>query len=250
MCLFGGRPMSGHSKWSTIKHKKAKTDAQRGKQFSKVGREIMMAAKLGGEDPLMNPRLRLALQKAKEANMPNDNIKRAIIKGAGSGDESNFEDMLYEAYGPNGVAILIEAMTDNRNRTVSNIKATLVRGGGSMASVGAVSYLFSQKGLLVFEPGVSDEETLMTLALEADAEDVVTNDEGYTEVICSIQQFEAVKKQFDDKSIEYMTARLTRLPATTVSLSEEQTAKMEQFIEKLEEDDDVQDVYTNVEGAA
>jgi len=242
--------MSGHSKWSTIKHKKAKTDAQRGKQFSKVGREIMMAAKLGGEDPLMNPRLRLALQKAKEANMPNDNIKRAIIKGAGSGDESNFEDMLYEAYGPNGVAILIEAMTDNRNRTVSNIKATLVRGGGSMASVGAVSYLFSQKGLLVFEPGVSDEETLMTLALEADAEDVVTNDEGYTEVICSIQQFEAVKKQFDDKSIEYMTARLTRLPATTVSLSEEQTAKMEQFIEKLEEDDDVQDVYTNVEGAA
>lgn len=240
--------MSGHSKWSTIKHKKAKTDAQKGKAFSKVGREIMMAVKLGGEDLVANSRLRLVLQKAKEINMPNENIKRAIQKGAGAGDESNFDDIVYEAYGPNGVALLIEAMTDNRNRTVSNIKATLSRGGGSMASIGAVSYLFSKKGLLVFEPTVSDEETIMTIALDSGAEDVVTNDDGYTEIITSFEAFETVKKGFDDHNIDYVTARITQLPSTTVTLDDEQAAKIEQLIERLEEDDDVQDVYANVEG--
>ena len=142
--------MSGHSKWSTIKHKKAKTDAQRGKVFSKIAREIMMAAKLGGDDVQMNSRLRLALQKAKEANMPNDNVKRAINKGAGAGNDTELEEIQYEAYGPHGIAILIDTLTDNRNRTITSLKTILNKGGGRLAEKGAVNYIFQTKGLICF----------------------------------------------------------------------------------------------------
>ncbi len=236
--------MSGHSKWSTIKHKKAKLDQQRGKAFTKVAREIVMAARLGGGDPLMNPRLRLALQKAREVNMPNDNIKRAIQKGAGGDSDANIEEITYEAYGPNGVGIIIKTFTDNKNRTVSNIKTILSKGGGSMATPGAVSYLFHTKGHFIFEPGL-DEESILQTAMESDAEDVLTSDDGSIEVTTSNAQFESVKLAFDSKKLEYASAEITEIASTSVLLDEEKAEKIMTLIDKLEDDDDVQDVYTN-----
>ena len=157
--------MAGHNKWSQIKHKKAKTDAQKGKVFSKIAREIMVAAKMGGEDVSMNPRLRLALQKAKEANMPNDNVKRAIQKGVGSDDDNQLEELQFEAYGPHGIAILIDTLTDNRNRTITNLKVVLNKGGGNLADKGAVSYLFETKGLIYFEK-TDQQDKIIDLAIE------------------------------------------------------------------------------------
>ncbi len=236
--------MSGHSKWSTIKHKKAKTDAQRGKQFSKVVREIMVSAKLGGADPSMNPRLRLALQKAKEVNMPNDNIKRAIQKGAGNEPESQLEELIYEAYGPNGVAVLIKTLTDNRNRTVSNLKSTLTRCGGRMVEKGSVSYLFSAKGLIIFGSG-SPEDQIMEVAFAMDIDDFDVQEDGSIEIITSPQIFEELKASFDTHNLSYVSACLTMLPSTFISISDKDCEQMISFIEKLEEDDDVQEVYAN-----
>jgi len=236
--------MSGHNKWSTIKHKKAKLDAQRGKAFSKVAREIVMAAKLGGADPAMNPRLRLALQKAREANMPSDNIKRAVQKGAGGDDDSQLEEITYEAYGPNGVGMIIKTFTDNKNRTVSNIKAILSKGGATMATPGAVSYLFQTKGQFIFEPGLNEELILQT-ALDNDAENVETSDDGSIEVTTSAAQFETIKTAFDAQKLEYASASVTELSSTSVLLDEEKATKIMALIDKLEDDDDVQDVYTN-----
>ena len=236
--------MSGHSKWSTIKHKKAKTDAQRGKQFSKVVREIMMAAKLGGEDPDCNPRLRLAIQKAKEVNMPNDNVKRAIQKGVGGGESAQLEETAYEAYGPNGVALLIQTLSDNKTRTVSNIKAILTRGGGSMASKGAVSYLFKSKGLIIFEPG-SPEDDIMDISLNFGAEDFDTKEDGSIEIISEPENFESLKKAFDESAFSYISASITMIPSSYVAISSNSVDKLLGFIDKLEEDDDVQEVYAN-----
>lgn len=236
--------MSGHSKWSTIKHKKAKTDAQKGKAFSKVSKEIIMAVKLGGADPEMNPRLRLSLQKAKEANMPNENIKRAIIKGAGSGDDSNLEEIVFEAYASDGVGLIITSLTDNRNRTVANVKTILNKGGGSLATKGAVSYQFNHKGFIYFEPGFSEEE-ILDIALESGAEDVQSKEDGSIEVITEPGDLEQVRRAFDEKKLTYDTASLTMIPSTLVSLSEEKVGKLLTLIEKLEEDDDVQDIYSN-----
>lgn len=238
--------MAGHNKWSSIKHKKAKTDAQKGKAFSKVAREIVMAVKIGGEDQDMNPRLRLALQKAKEANMPNDNIKRAIQKGAGSGSESDLEENVYEAYAPNGVALIITTLTDNKNRTIANIKAIINKGGGNMATPGAVSYMFDTKGLILFEPGL-DEDTAMEVALGADAENFETLDDGSIEVVTDPGQLETVRKAFDDANMEYSTATITMLPNISAPVDEEQAEKIMALIDKLDDDDDVQDVYTNME---
>ncbi len=238
--------MSGHSKWSTIKHKKAKTDAQKGKSFSKVSREIIMAAKLGGPDPDANSRLRMVLVKARELNMPNENIKRAIQKGAGNGDDSQLEELVYEAYGPNGVAILIHALTDNRNRTAANLKMILSKGGGSMANQGAVSYLFNQKGIFIFSQG-TDLDTVMTLSLEFDVDDIDTKDDGSIEVIVNPDHFEPLHAAFLAQKISPETQTITMLPSTYVQISGEQSDKMLQLIDKLDDDDDVQDVFSNFE---
>ncbi|MCP4050756.1 MAG: YebC/PmpR family DNA-binding transcriptional regulator [bacterium] len=236
--------MSGHSKWSTIKHKKAKTDAQRGKLFSKLVREIMMAAKSGDPDPVTNTRLRLAVQKAKAANMPNDNIKRAVQKGAGNSDGVNYDEVTFEAYAPNGVALLIETLTDNRNRTVPNIKSILNKAGGSMASKGSVSYLFEKKGVLVFESGLS-EERIMDIATQAGADDIDVKDDGSIEVITSPVEYEQVKNSFDDNGISYVDASLSMIPRVLVSLTSEQAERVLKLIDKLEDDDDIQNVYGN-----
>jgi YebC/PmpR family DNA-binding regulatory protein len=236
--------MSGHNKWSTIKHKKAKTDAQKGKIFSKISKEIIMATKLGGADAEMNPRLRVALQKAKEANMPNDNIKRALEKGSGSADDSNLEELQFEAYGPAGVAILIDTLTDNRNRTVSNLKAVLNKCGATMAQKGAVGYLFSKKGLILFAD-YENEDTIIDIAIENGAEDVQVTNEKMIEIITPISELEKLKKLYDEKTLMYETASLTKLPSTFVSLDEAQKESFVKLYEKLEDDDDVQEVYSN-----
>lgn len=240
--------MAGHNKWSSIKHKKAKTDAQKGKAFSKVAREIVMAVKIGGEEQDMNPRLRLALQKAKDVNMPNDNIKRAIQKGAGGGSDDSLEENVYEAYAPNGVALIITTLTDNKNRTIANIKAIINKGGGNMATPGAVSYMFDTKGVILFEPGI-DEDTAMEVALGADAENFETLEDGSIEVITDPAQLETVRKAFDAANLEYSTATITMLPNITAPVNEEQAEKIMALIDKLDDDDDVQDVYTNMDVA-
>lgn len=240
--------MAGHNKWSSIKHKKAKTDAQKGKAFSKVAREIVMAVKLGGEDQDMNPRLRLALQKAKEVNMPNDNIKRAIQKGAGGDSDANLEENVYEAYAPNGVALIITTLTDNKNRTIANVKAIINKGGGNMATPGAVSYMFDTKGLILFDPS-TDEDTVMEIALGADAENFETLDDGSIEVVTDPGQLETVRKAFDAAELSYSTATITMLPNISAPVTEEQAEKIMNLIDKLDDDDDVQDVYTNMDVA-
>ncbi|MBT5953326.1 YebC/PmpR family DNA-binding transcriptional regulator [bacterium] len=238
--------MSGHSKWSTIKHKKAKTDHQRGKQFSKVSKEIIMAAKIGGGDPEMNPRLRLAIQKAKSVNMPNDNVKRAIQRGVGGGDDSNYEEVMFEGYGPNGVGLIIETLTDNKNRTVPNLKHALSKNGGSLATKGAVSYMFSKKGLFIFSPESPDEK-IMEVASDAGADDIDIKDDGSIEVLCEFGSFEAVRVAFESNELVAENASIEMIPENTVQLTAEQVEKIEKLIEALEEDDDVQDVYSNYE---
>jgi YebC/PmpR family DNA-binding regulatory protein len=237
--------MAGHNKWSQIKHKKAKTDAQKGKAFSKVSREITMAAKLGGPDPNMNARLRLALQKAREVNMPKDNIDRAISKGAGSDDDNNFEDALFEAYAAGGVGILIEALTDNKNRTVPNIKAILGKQGGSFAAQGAVSYQFDRKGLILFEPGVPEDD-VMEVATESGADDIELKDDGSIEVLTDMDSFEGVKNALDEANLSYLSASIEYIPQNIVELDLEKTQGVLGLMEKLEDDDDVQNVYSNI----
>ena len=238
--------MAGHNKWSQIKHKKAKTDAQKGKVFSKIAREIMVAAKMGGEDVSMNPRLRLALQKAKEANMPNDNVKRAIQKGVGSDDDNQLEELQFEAYGPHGIAILIDTLTDNRNRTITNLKVILNKGGGNLADKGAVSYLFETKGLIYFEK-TGQQDKIIDLAIEEGADDIDTKQAGEIEIITPIDQLESLKTCYDNQGFEYETATLTKIPATFVTITAEQFENVAALLEKIEDDDDVQDVYSNLE---
>jgi len=239
--------MAGHNKWSSIKHKKAKTDAQRGKLFSKISRELMMAAKLGGDDVDMNPRLRLVLQKAKEANMPNDNVKRAIAKGAGGGSETELEELTFEAYGPHGVALLIGVLTDNRNRSVANVKLILNKNGANMAQKGAVSYLFETKGLIYFEAvSPQEQDRVIDLAIEAGADDVETGETGDVSILTPLDVFDALKTTFDGASLQYTSARLEKYPATTVPLGCAEAADIDALVEKLDDDDDVQDVATNM----
>ncbi|MFC1751903.1 YebC/PmpR family DNA-binding transcriptional regulator [Thermoproteota archaeon] len=238
--------MSGHSKWSTIKHKKAKTDAQRGKIFSKMAREITIASKIGGGDPTANTRLRLAIQKAKEVNMPNDNISRAIQKGAGGGEGAALEEIMFEAYAPNGVALIIETLTDNRNRTIPNVKNPLTRVNGNLATKGAVSYMFDQKGLIIFAPD-ADEEHIMEIATEAGAEDIDKKDDGCIEVTTAPEDFETVRQAFEDNEQRYEDASITMIPQNLVQLTLEQSEKLTKLIDKLEEDDDVQNVYHNAD---
>ncbi len=224
----------------------AKTDAQRGKAFTKVVREIITAVRAGGADPDMNARLRLAVLKAKEVNMPNDNVKRAIQKAAGAGEGDQYEELLYEAYGPFGVALLIESLTDNRNRTITHLKMILNKVDGSLAAKGAVSYLFKKKGLILFPTGTS-EEKVFEIGTECDVEDIQTLDDGAIEVTCPLEHYETACEKFKTAGLTWEAAEIQQIPSTTVALSEEQNQKIEDLVEKLEEDDDVQNIYTNAE---
>jgi YebC/PmpR family DNA-binding regulatory protein len=236
--------MSGHSKWSTIKHKKGAADAKRGKVFSRLIKEITVAARMGGGDPGGNPRLRAAIQAAKAENMPKDNIERAVKKGTGELGGVSYEEVNYEGYGPGGVALLIDCLTDNKNRAVADIKHILDRHGGSLGEPGCVSWMFNNKGLIVFDKGQVEEEKVLELALEAGAEDVK---EGATqlEVLSEPSDFEAVQKAFDDAGLQYILAEISMIPQNTVSLEGKKAEQMLDLMEALEDNDDVNHVYAN-----
>jgi len=239
--------MAGHSKWAKVKHFKGAIDAKRGKIFAKLSKEIAIAAKIGGGDPNMNPRLRMALLKCRGANMPNDNIERAIKKGTGGGETGNFEDLTYEVYGPHGVAMLVELSTDNRNRTAAEIRSLMTKNGGSIAAAGAVSRLFHRKGQIIIPREAAHEDQLMELALEAGAEDFKAEPEGY-EILTDPAHFEAVHKQLEAKGIKYASAEVTSLPDLSVPLTDAQAvAAVTRLIDALEDHDDVKEVYANAE---
>lgn len=237
--------MSGHSKWANIKHKKGKMDAIRGRVTTKIGREIMVAVRMGGADPTGNMRLKLALEKAKANNIPKDNIQRAVQKGLGSLDGSNFEEITYEGYGPGGVAIMIEVMTDNRNRTAADIRHLLSKYGGNLGESGCVSWMFKTKGVFVVEKETDiGEEELMMLALEAGAEDFKNNDDEF-EIITTPDDFEKVQSALKISNVLTAVAQVTMVPETTVELAGDDAVKMMKLSDALEEHDDVQEVYAN-----
>ena len=236
--------MAGHSKWSTIKRKKGAADAKRGKIFTKLIREISTAARLGGGDPDANPRLRLAIDKGRAANMPKDNIERAIQKGIGGGDDAAFEEVVYEGYGPGGTAILVSALTDNRNRTVGEVRHVFTKAGGNMGEPGSVAYLFEKKGLLSFDRDGLDLDALMEAALEAGADDVLEQDELCT-VITQPATFEAVKEGLSGAGFAPSSAEVSMEPTTTVALTGKDAEGMLNLADALEDLDDVQAVYAN-----
>ena len=239
--------MAGHSKWAKVKHFKGAIDAKRGKIFSKLSKEIAIAAKIGGGDQNMNPRLRMVLLKCRAANMPNDNIDRAIKKGTGAGETITYEDLTYEIYGPHGVALLVELSTDNRNRTASEIRSLVTKNGGSIATSGSVSRLFQRKGQIIVSREAANEDQLMELALEAGAEDFKAEAEGY-EIITEPGAFEAIHKQIEARGIKVDAAAVTELPTITVPVQGEQAlAAVNRLIDALEEHDDVKEVYSNAE---
>jgi YebC/PmpR family DNA-binding regulatory protein len=239
--------MAGHSKWAKVKHFKGAIDAKRGKIFAKLSKEIAIAAKIGGGDAAMNPRLRMALLKSRGANMPNDNIERAIKKGTGGGETANFEDLTYEVYGPHGVAMLVELSTDNRNRTAAEIRSLMTKNGGSIAAAGAVSRLFHRKGQIIIPREAANEDQLMELALEAGAEDFKAEPEGY-EILTAPAHFEAVHKQLEAKGIKYASAAVTSLPDLSVPLADPAAAAaVTKLTDALEDHDDVKEVYSNAE---
>ena len=237
--------MAGHSKWAQIKRKKAATDAKRGKIFTKLIREITVAARLGGGNPENNPRLRAAIAAARAENMPKENIERAIKRGTGELEGGvNYEEITYEGYGPGGVAVLIEAMTDNRNRTIAEIRRIFSRCNGNLGESGCVSWMFEKKGLIAVEKDKVDEDTLMEVALEAGAEDIKEGEREY-EVITSTKDLEGVKKALADHGIEYQMAEVTMYPQTVVKLEGKEAEQMLRLMEMLEDNDDVQRVYAN-----
>jgi YebC/PmpR family DNA-binding regulatory protein len=241
--------MAGHSKWAKVKHFKGAIDAKRGKIFAKLGREITIAAKIGGGDPDLNPRLRMVLLKGRTANMPRDNIERAIKKGTGGGESASFEDLTYEIYGPNGVALLVEVSTDNRNRTASDIRSLATKSGGSMATPGSVNRLFQRRGQIIVSREAAGEDALMELALEAGAEDFKAEPQGY-EILTEPENFEAVHKQIETKGIKCEAAEITSLPTLTVPLADAEAVNaVNKLIEALEEHDDVKEVHSNAEFA-
>ena len=239
--------MSGHSKWSTIKHKKGAADAKRGKIFTKLIKEITVAARTGGSgDPETNPRLRTAIQAAKSVNMPKDNIQRAIKKGTGELEGVNYEESIYEGYGPGGAAILIESLTDNKNRAVADIRSILGKNGGNLGENGCVSWMFDKKGYIVVASNEIDEETLIEKALDAGAEDVRQDGDNY-EVIMPPEDFESVRKAIKKDGIAYDFADITMLPQNTTLLAGKQAERIIVLMDALEDCDDVQKVYTNAD---
>lgn len=236
--------MSGHSKWASIKHKKAAMDAKRGQVFTKLNKELTVAARLGGSDPEMNPRLRTAVAAAKAANMPADNIKRAVLKGTGELVGVSYEETVYEGYGPGGVAVLVHVLTDNKKRTVSDLRYIFSKHGGSLGELGCVAWMFSKKGMILINHTEIDEEELIALALEAGAEDVRTED-GVFEVITSPGSFESIKKVIEQKDIKVEVAEISMHPLNTVKLEGGVAHQMLRLLDALEEHEDVQNVYAN-----
>jgi len=238
--------VSGHSKWSQIKHKKANSDAKRGKVFTKIVKEIATAAKLGGGDPDGNPRLRTAIDNAKEVNMPHDNIKKAIMKGTGELPGVSYEEYLYEGYGPAGVAVMVEVMTDNKNRTVPEIRHIMAKNGGSLGESGCVSWIFEKKGYILVSKAQASEDTVMSAALEAGAEDMKNDpEEENFEVITSPEDFAAVNEAIGKAGIPIESAEVTMLPKNYVVLNVKAAEQMLRLVDALEDNDDVQNVYAN-----
>lgn len=239
--------MAGHSKWNNIKNRKGAQDAKRGKIFQKISREIYMAAKQGA-DPDMNPALRLAIEKGKSANVPNDVVKRAIDKATGAGADENYEEVIYEGYGPNGVAVLVYCLTENRNRTAPNVRVAFSRNGGNLGSSGSVAYMFDRKGRILIERTEdTDEDMIMLTALEAGADDVESSDEGF-EILTEPADFLGVKTGLEEAGIELASADIEMVPSMHTAVSEENEEQFERMLDILEDDDDVQNVYHNAEG--
>lgn len=236
--------MAGHSKWANIKHKKAAQDARRGRIFTRLIKEITVAARLGGADPNTNPRLRLAVDKAMENNMPKDNVERAIKRGSGELEGVNYEEVRYEGYGIAGAAVMVDCMTDNRTRTVADVRHAFVKHGGNLGTDGSVAFLFRHCGQLVFAPG-TDEDKLMEAALEAGADDVIPNDDGSLEVITDPANFSAVKTHLEQAGFKPEFAEVTFKATTESVLSGDDAARMQRLLDALEAIDDVQEVYTN-----
>ncbi|MBI5417342.1 YebC/PmpR family DNA-binding transcriptional regulator [Candidatus Poribacteria bacterium] len=236
--------MSGHSKWSTIKHKKSKLDAQKGKIFSKIIREITVAARNGGGDPESNMRLRSALQNAKDNNMPLDTVKRAVQKGTGEIEGVNYEEIIYEGYGPCGVALLVHVLTDNKNRTAAEIRHIFSRNNGNMGEAGCVSWMFSKKGYITVDKKIIDEDSLMGLVLEEGATDFQTQDNCF-EIFCTPEDFLKIKTTVEKKKIPLQLAEISMIPQTYIKLEAKDAEKMLALMEALEEHDDVQNVYAN-----
>ena len=238
--------MSGHSKWSTIKHKKGAADAKRGKIFTKLIKEITVAAKIGGGDTDSNPRLRTAVNAAKAQNMPKDNLERAIKKGTGELEGVNYEEISYEGYGPGGVAVLVECLTDNKNRTIADVRYIFSKAGGNIGTDGCVAWMFDKKGLISIDKSRIDEDSLMEIALDAGAEDV--KDEGdFFEVITEPIDFDAVKDAVDAAGIQYDVAEVTMIPQTDTKLEGKEAEQMVRFMEALDDCDDIQQFYTNAD---
>ncbi len=236
--------MAGHSKWANIKHKKAATDAKRGKIWTRLIKEITVGARLGGGDIATNPRLRLAVEKAADANMPKDNVARAIQRGTGGLDGANYEEIRYEGYGINGAAIIVDCMTDNRVRTVAEVRHAFSKFGGNMGTEGSVAFLFTHCGQMFFAPG-TNEDALMEAALDAGAEDVATDDEGGIEVICPPHDLSSIKEKLEKAGFKAEVAEVTMKPSTETVFTGDDAVKMQKLLDALENLDDVQEVYTN-----
>lgn len=238
--------MAGHSKWANIKHKKGKEDAKRGKVFTKLIKEITVAAKIGGGDIDANPRLRSAVDAAKSANMPKDNIERGIKKGTGELEGVSYEEIKYEGYGPGGAAVIVESLTDNKNRAVAEIRHLFSKHGGNLGENGCVAWMFEKKGLIVISKEITDEEALMDIVLEAGADDVREEEDSF-EVITEMADFEAVKKAVEEAELKYEVAELTMIPQNETAVDGKDAEKMVKLIDGLEDCDDVQNVYTNAD---
>ncbi len=236
--------MAGHSKWANIQHRKGRQDAKRGKLWTKIIREVTVAARAGGADPDANPRLRLAWDKAMDANMPKDNIQRAITRGAGGADGSNFDEIRYEGYGIGGAAVVVDCMTDNRTRTVADVRHAFAKHGGNLGQEGSVAFMFTHCGQFIFAPGTS-EDLVMEVALEAGADDVITDEEGVIEVICPVHSFALVRDALQARNLIPEMADIVMKPNTEVEFSGDDAIKMQKLLDALESLDDVQEVYTN-----
>ncbi len=236
--------MAGHSKWANIQHRKGRQDAKRGKLWTKIIRELTVAARAGGGDPDANPRLRLVWDKAMSANMPKDNVQRAIARGVGGADGDNYDEIRYEGYGPNGAAVIVDCMTDNRTRTVADVRHAFTKNGGNMGQEGSVAFTFQHCGQFLFAPGTS-EDKVMEVALEAGADDVITDDEGVIEVICQPMQFSTVQAAIRAAGLTPEMADVIMKPQVEITLIGDDSVRMQKLLDTLESLDDVQEVYTN-----
>lgn len=239
--------MSGHSKWHNIQNKKGKADAKRGKIFTKIGRELMIAVKNGGPDPDNNPKLRDAIAKAKAANMPNDTVQRSIKKASGELSAVDYERIVYEGYGPSGVAVIVDTLTDNKNRSAGNVRSAFTKGGGNMGTTGCVGFMFQEKGEIVIEKGDLDEEELMMMALDAGAEDFNSDEEEVFIITTTPEDFSEVREALEAEGLEFLEAAVKMIPDTYTEIDEEAAKKFQKMLNLLEDDDDVQEVYHNAE---